>query len=550
MRKWFWFAMILPVVALCAGTQDLSLDEYLEKARALAGAKDLEAACRVMEEALTGYGQDASAHAYMGQLLSMRAGQSQGDYQQAMQFVQQAFSHLDKALELDAANVTARLNRGILSIQLPSFFGRLNDGIADLQYLVNQPGQDKPSWLATAYFHLAQGFRKQQAFTKAIAATEHALALAGDGPLADYAAKQLKTLKELQAQAQVAAAPAQDAELTALQDTLAKEPASEEAACALANAYMARESWSKARTVLDKAAADIPDSVSIREMQLQVLQHLAEQGYTDAIREDTDYRSNLAFSVMHIMDQLVSLRPDNMEFRLARGELGITMPFFVGKLAPALADLELVAARGSTEQQAAALFMLGAGYRKKAQTHWLKLIKDHPGSPYAKRVFTESAADMVLSDAHTAQPGLTVEFLMSFLDELEPQTALWLTNGAGEFVKTLYVSGFAGYVRNVQVTLPQWANSSSFVDAQASTSASINQGQHVYTWDLTDHTGKQVAPGRYTLHLEVSFWPSMQYQYTSLDVDIGAEAGMYEKSDGKLVPKLRCLYVPLNGVAP
>lgn len=102
-----------------------------------------------------------------------------------------------------------------------------------------------------------------------------------------------------------------------------------------------------------------------------------------------------------------------------------------------------------------------------------------------------------------------IDFILGFGDELAPQTAVWIEDAQGTYVKTVYVSGFSGYVKEVQVTLPKWAKSSEFQGVDAVTSVSIDCGGHQYVWDMTDWSGKPVKPGSYTVCIEISFRPSM-----------------------------------------
>lgn len=76
-----------------------------------------------------------------------------------------------------------------------------------------------------------------------------------------------------------------------------------------------------------------------------------------------------------------------------------------------------------------------------------------------------------------------------------PQTVLWIETDKGEYVRTVYVSGFSGYAKDAQVVLPNWASGSNFIDADVTTSPSIDLGEHFYVWDLSDHTDKGIHKG-------------------------------------------------------
>jgi hypothetical protein len=137
-----------------------------------------------------------------------------------------------------------------------------------------------------------------------------------------------------------------------------------------------------------------------------------------------------------------------------------------------------------------------------------------------------------------------VDFELSYRDELAPQTAVWVENTEGEFVKTLYVSGFSGYAKEQQVNLPVWAKSSEFADVDAITGASIDLGHHVYIWDLSDYTGKKVGSGEYKIFVEVSYWPSMQYQRVEAPIVVGNGASRKVVEEGNIIPYLEVRYLP------
>jgi hypothetical protein len=139
---------------------------------------------------------------------------------------------------------------------------------------------------------------------------------------------------------------------------------------------------------------------------------------------------------------------------------------------------------------------------------------------------------------------VTIDFVLGFQDELPPQTAIWIEDASGNFVKTLYVSGFAGFVKERQITLPIWAQASNFDDADAITAASIDIGHHIYVWDLRDHEGGKVASGQYTVKVEVSHWPSMQYQVAEAAIELGKKEARTIVEEGHFIPYLEVTYYP------
>jgi hypothetical protein len=143
-----------------------------------------------------------------------------------------------------------------------------------------------------------------------------------------------------------------------------------------------------------------------------------------------------------------------------------------------------------------------------------------------------------------AGPIVVVDFLLGFRDELPPQTAVWIEDAQGNFLKTVYVSGFSGNAKGVQVVLPEYAKISKFGDADAVTGASIDVGHYIYVWDLRDASGKTVRPGTYTVKVEVSYWPSMKYQLVAAAIAVAAGENRKVVQEGDYIPYLEVSYLP------
>ena len=137
-----------------------------------------------------------------------------------------------------------------------------------------------------------------------------------------------------------------------------------------------------------------------------------------------------------------------------------------------------------------------------------------------------------------------IDFVLGFRDELAPQTAVWVETENGEFVKTVYVSGFSGFAKEKQVNLPMWRNSSQFIDVDGVTGASIDVGQHIYIWDLHDFSGKKLKSGNYIVKVEVAYWPSMQYQLATAKIKLTKKKAHVLVEEGNLIPWLGVKYYP------
>jgi hypothetical protein len=248
---------------------------------------------------------------------------------------------------------------------------------------------------------------------------------------------------------------------------------------------------------------------------------------------------------VNVLDKAVALAPEDNELRLLRGSLGVYMPFFVGKLEQGIEDLNKVLNSDAKDSlKAEALYYLGVAYQRKTMEYWDKVITDYPSSKASKMVFQGMRPYIKRIDPEKVKNSVVVDFILGFQDALPPQTAVWVEDKNGKFIKTLYVSGFSGYVKEKQVWLKEWAANSKFVDADAVTSASIDVGHHIYLWDLKDYSDKSVKSGKYVVKVEVSSWPSMKYQLVSVPVKIGGEGGKSTVEEGDIIPFVEATYYP------
>ncbi|UCE05221.1 MAG: DUF2271 domain-containing protein, partial [bacterium] len=299
---------------------------------------------------------------------------------------------------------------------------------------------------------------------------------------------------------------------------------------------------------LKKAIEIDSTNVDAYKFLIETLGHLAEKGYDKRIYNDTDLRSKLAFEVAEYAEKAVKIDSNNPELRLLRGSIGVMMPFFVGKLEQGIADLKFVTeSDASKELKAEALFWLGYAHQKKATTYWIKVITDYSKTDASQLAFQtmRPAIKHFDPDKHKA-PFLAIDFVLGFRDELPPQTAVWIEDKDGKFVKTVYVSGFSGFAKEKQANLSNWADASDFSDADAVTAASIDVGHHIYTWDLKDYKGNQVKVGDFVVRVEVAYWPSMEYQSISANVKIGKQGSRVVVEEGNLIPYLEVRYYANN----
>lgn len=499
-----------------------------------------------MEEAVGKYPDSSMAHSYFGLYLGMQAGRTT-DFMEAGRLAGKAFETLDKAVSLDPQNPIARYHRGLLSVNVPKFLEKMETGIQDLESLMETPDRVSKDILIGACEQLAQAYEKEKQGEKAKLVWEKVIELAPGTDLAKKAEKSIARLSE-EKKPQPEKQP-DSPMISSLKQKVDKEPNNPALLLELGKAYADAGDFQEAEKTLKEVVRIDPANLEAYKQLVPVLGELVGEGYDERIHEDTDLRTNLAFEIMNVLDKTVELAPEDAEMRLSRGIIGVQMPFFVGKLDQAMDDLNWVIKSDAPDSvKADALYWLGAGYQKKAMTQWIKVVSDYPDSQASQTVFETMRPAIKRLDVSKYQlPILTIDFVLGFRDELPPQTVVWVEDKGGQFVKTVYVSGFSGHAKEQQVNLPEWSDSSEFADADGVTGASIDAGHHIYVWDLKDKSGKQVEPGEYTIKVEVHYWPSMEYQMVSATIELGETSERTVVEEGNLIPYLEIRYFPEGG---
>ncbi|MBN1165411.1 MAG: DUF2271 domain-containing protein [Candidatus Krumholzibacteriota bacterium] len=536
----FIFFLFFISAGLAYGT---TLEEYIKKAAEAGNAGDPARAAEIMEKAVEEYPDSASAHAYLGLFYGIQAGTAQ-DFMAAGQFCSTSFTALDKAVLIDPDSPSARLYRGLMGVNVPVFLGKLEGGIIDLECLIDlsrrSPGLVSAEHLLQAYDLLGTGYQKNEDIIKACGAWEKIKELS---PGSETALQAEAKMKKYCAPEVLEKARAQKKESSV------REPTGDAAGMLRkGKAAFQAENYDEAEKLLREALRSDSENAEINKWLGYTIGRQGEKGYDKRIAEDTDLRSGLVFEAMGYLDKAVTHAPDDIELRLNRGQWGILFPFFAGKLDQGIEDLEYVLRSDASDSaKAMAQFYLGLAHQKKALTCWIKVATKHSQSEAAELVYRQMRPDIKHVDlsAYTA-PFLLIDFVLGFQDELPPQIGIWIEGPGGEYIKTVYVSGFSGYVEDKQIVLPAWAESSEFRHTDGVTGASIDIGHHVFIWDITDHLGKKVESGDYTVKVEVSHWPSMKYQLVAADINIGKKRRKTIVEEGKMIPYLEVEYFPKN----
>ncbi len=141
------------------------VDEKIKEAETLANSGDVMGAVALLEKVTAEFPEDSDAMAYLGLYTGMGAGQAQS-YDEAGRLMMLSFERLDTAVKLDKENPEAYLFRGIIGINVPGFFGRLEAGISDLEQAVEMYGAssspDAGKSMVAGLTNLAEGYAKNE----------------------------------------------------------------------------------------------------------------------------------------------------------------------------------------------------------------------------------------------------------------------------------------------------------------------------------------------------------------------------------------------------
>jgi tetratricopeptide (TPR) repeat protein len=535
LRVLFATACALALATCCLARP---LDDYLNEATRLQQAGDLTQAIAVIEAAAGEYPNNPNVLAYMGSYRGMQAGAAQ-NIMEAGQLANESFALLDKAVDIDSLNVNARFYRGLMGVKVPAFLGRLDGALRDLEMVTvlngDFPGMVPKQTLASTYDLLGEGYQKNGDAQKAEAAWRKVIELTPNSAAAQTAETKIAGLS-----AGSPPPPPRSAETPKPGET--KDVA---ALLGQAQAAMDAANYNDAVKILKQVTG--ADSTNARAFRmLGVALAYSDRGYDKNIAEDTTLRTNLVFESMGYLDKAVKLAPDDLEARLARGTMAVNFPFFANRLDQGMTDLDMVVAGNAPEpMRAQAKYWLGFGYQKKGMSFWTQIVNENQDEATVSMVLDSMRPRAARFDrSKYAGPIVVVDFLLGFRDELPPQTAVWIEDARGSFLKTVYVSGFSGNAKGVQVVLPEYARISKFGDADAVTGASIDVGHYIYVWDLRDAGGKPVKPGTYTVKVETAYWPSMKYQLVAAAIAVGGGENRKVVQEGSYIPYLEVSYLP------
>lgn len=189
MKKYF---VVIVLLLITFTTYAKSTQELIESAFELEKV-DIEKALTLMGKAKKEYPQDPdilSVYGYMAGLAAKETYKIRAAYLASV-----AISAFDDALKEDINHKNARLWRGILKINMPSFLGKVPGGISDLETIEKRTDLTKDEFIQTKFF-LGMGYGKIDRYDEAISAFEEVLALKTNDKYESESKMRIKRIKD------------------------------------------------------------------------------------------------------------------------------------------------------------------------------------------------------------------------------------------------------------------------------------------------------------------------------------------------------------------
>jgi len=449
----------------------------------------------------------------------------------AMEGVNKGFEALDKAVALNPDNIETRIYYGIFAVNVPGFFGKTQAGVDNLEYALEKAADDAETEL-TVLQYLGLGYKNLGRYAEALKTLEKALSLSPSEQEAEFIRKNIREAEKLLQEKK----PVQEGD--------GQIQGSAEELLAQAKEYFKQGNLGEAKEAAQKSINIDDTSAEAHFLLARIFEQDATEGYDERVYEDTDTRSNLAFKMTELLEKAYSLDSSSTEIAVYYATAAVMMPFFVGRMDTGISILESIQQQQglSDSLKKHVDYVLGYAYRKKGNSMWLNVVRGFPNSEEAEDIYDEYGLRETVHSASAPGPNtVTITFHLGFRDELEPQTAVWIEDNDGGFIKTVYVSGFSAHAREKQVNLPIWSAKSKY-ETNGTTGASIDWGKHTFFWDVTDSNNKKVVPGTYTVIVESSWWPSMKYGRAEAHIEIGKKKASARGSFEPYIPRLAVEY--------
>ncbi len=193
--------------AVILSAQEKSAETYLTESQNLRLEGRLEEAKDLLLEAAENHPFDSDIHVQLGLAwagLAQQVSQTDdlvGDMNATMERLNKAFAEFEEAVRLAPDNYNAHFYFGAYGVDVPVFFGKLDQGVTHLEtaktLLETKFPDSEQEALAAIYRFLGQGYYLQEHYDQAQAAWEKVLELAPESEHGDAARAGLVTLSTL-----------------------------------------------------------------------------------------------------------------------------------------------------------------------------------------------------------------------------------------------------------------------------------------------------------------------------------------------------------------
>jgi hypothetical protein len=237
------------------------------------------------------------------------------------------------------------------------------------------------------------------------------------------------------------------------------------------------------------------------------------------------------------------LLPNSEDFRLLKAQVLSQLPFFVNSLEDAQEECLWIIENSKSDSNIELAKEIQRSILKR------KTRKKLTDSFVASESQNEKQAlvkDMQFDESQAKRPETShcqISLSLGFGDYIAPQTAIWVEDLQGNYITSLYVSGFSANVKEKQVHLPRWAKKSEFENTIVRvTGASIDSGKHTFYWDYKDSKGKLLTSGDYLIYAEVAHWPHANYSLQKVQVSLGDKSYLQVTKGDLVITELMVKY--------
>lgn len=164
---------IIMLVIMFCGLRASSVADIITQAFQLEKS-DINSAYKIMKDAKEEYPNDPDVLSVYGYMAGFEAKET---YKlRALLVVNSALAAFERALEIDPEHKNARLWGGILKINMPSFLGKVPQGMQDLEIILEREDLTDKELMQCKFF-LGMGYEKKENYPEAIRLFQEVIAM-------------------------------------------------------------------------------------------------------------------------------------------------------------------------------------------------------------------------------------------------------------------------------------------------------------------------------------------------------------------------------------